>query len=119
MSVCTHVYVHVYATSIGGKILLTGGATGGGLCEKPGAAHARYSLLQPDTMDPLQDVGESVSQAGGTSGKTYLRKGRGGVKTKKDSENQQMEHQGERRRQRRCPRCQSKNDLAVCEETTG
>ncbi|KAK4818024.1 hypothetical protein QYF61_004148 [Mycteria americana] len=56
------------------------------------------SRLQPAPMDPLQGTAEPVTQEGGTSVITYLRKGRkhqtGGEGRNKKSEKQQREHQG-------------------------
>ena len=55
--------------------MLAVGGCRGGLCEeRPGLPRAGHSLFHPAPTDPLQSTAEPLSQDGGTSGKTSLRK---------------------------------------------
>lgn len=48
--------------------------------------HVGHSLFQQATTDPLQGRAEPLSQVGGISGKTYLRKGRRHWRDRKEDE---------------------------------
>ena len=58
---------------VGVKVLAVEQSYRGGLCEdRPGLPHARHSQFKTPAK---QDTAEPLSQDGGASGKTYLRKG--------------------------------------------
>lgn len=72
----------------------------GGCSAAPCAATASYNQSQPPPKDTQQDTVEPIGHADGASVKAYLRKGK--KRLEEGTAEQQIEHQGQRRRRRRC-----------------